>query len=111
MPVGLICLRNMIVRNFQLHSFHVHFWTPNVNGILQNQQAYGIYYVMMKWNYYLQGFDIVVCNDHKPLQKFLSGKNAKNKVNRWCLDLQLIISTSNGYQVPTTRQLTVIHDW
>ena len=27
------------------------------------------------------------CNDHKPLQKFLSGKNAKKKVNRWSLEL------------------------
>ena len=31
--------------------------------------------------------DIVVHNDHKPLQKFLNGKNATNKVNRWSLEL------------------------
>ena len=29
------------------------------------QKAYGIYYVVTKWNYYLQGSDIVVCNDYK----------------------------------------------
>ena len=34
------------------------------------QEAHGVYYAVTKWNYYLQGFDIVVCNDHKPLQKF-----------------------------------------
>ena len=28
------------------------------------QEAYGIYYAVTKLNYYLQGFDIVVCNDH-----------------------------------------------
>ena len=50
------------------------------------QEAYGIYYAVTKWNYYLQGSDIVVCNDHKPLQKFLNGKNANNKVNRWSLE-------------------------
>ena len=50
------------------------------------QKAYGIYYAVTKWNYYLQGSDIVVCNDHKPVQTFLNGKNA-NKVNRWSLEL------------------------
>ena len=34
------------------------------------QEAYGIYYAVTKWNYYLQGSDIVVCNDHKPLKIF-----------------------------------------
>ena len=51
------------------------------------QEAYGIYYAVTKWNYYLQGSDIVVCNDHKPLQKFLNGKNTNNKVNMWSLEL------------------------
>ena len=52
------------------------------------QEAYIIYYAVTKWNFYLQGSDIDVCNDHKPLQKFLNGKNAKNKVNnRWSLEL------------------------
>ena len=41
----------------------------------------------MKWNYYLQGAEIIVCNDHKPLAKFLNGKNTNNKVNRWGLEL------------------------
>ena len=51
------------------------------------QEAYFIYYAVTKWNYYLQGSDIVVHNDHKPLQKFLNGKNANKKLNRWFLDL------------------------
>ena len=31
------------------------------------QQAFGVYYTITKWNYYLQGADIIVLNDHKPL--------------------------------------------
>ena len=47
-----------------------------------------IYYAVTKWNYYLQGVDIIVRNDHKPVAKFLNGKNAPtNKVNRWELEL------------------------
>ena len=46
------------------------------------QEAYRVYYVITKWNYYLQGADIIVSNDYKPLAKFLNGKNANNKVNR-----------------------------
>ena len=41
----------------------------------------------MKWNYYLQGANIIVQNDHKPLACFLNGKNANNKVNRRTLEL------------------------
>ena len=31
------------------------------------QEAYGIYYAITKWNYYLQGVDIIFRNDHKLL--------------------------------------------
>ena len=51
------------------------------------QEAYGVYYTITKWNYYPQGADIVVRNDHKPLNRFLNGKNANNKVNIWGLEL------------------------
>ena len=51
------------------------------------QEACGVYYTITKWNYYLQGTDIMVKNYHKPLEKFLNGKNANNKVNRWSLEL------------------------
>ena len=44
------------------------------------QEAYGVYYAVTKWNYYLQGADIIVRNDCKPLAKFLNGKNANNKM-------------------------------
>ena len=54
---------------------------------MTEQEAYGVYYTITKWNYYLQGADIIVRNDHKLLTKFLNGKNANNKVNRWELEL------------------------
>ena len=51
------------------------------------QEAYGVYYAITKWNYNLQGTDITVRNDHKPLTKVLNGKNTNNKVNGWGLEL------------------------
>ena len=51
------------------------------------QEAFGVYYALTKWNYYLQGANIIVWNDHKPLAQFLNGKNTNNKVNRWSLEL------------------------
>ena len=50
------------------------------------QEAFGVYYAITKWNYYLQGADVIVWNDHKPLVQFLNDKNT-NKVNRWSLEL------------------------
>ena len=37
---------------------------------MTEQEAYGVYYAITKWNYYLQGGDIIVRNDQKPLTKF-----------------------------------------
>ena len=51
------------------------------------QEAYGIYFAVKKWNYYLQGVDIIVRNNHKPLAWFLNGKNENTKINRWGLEL------------------------
>ena len=51
------------------------------------QEAYGVYYAITKWNYYLQGTESTVKNDHKPLAQFLNGKNANNKFNRLSLEL------------------------
>ena len=68
---------------FLLHTFTDTQWrwsTPE-------QEAYGIYFAIKKWNYYLQGADIIVRNDHKPLAWFLNGKNENMKSNRWGLEL------------------------
>ena len=45
-------------------------------------ETYRVYYAVTKWNYYLQGVEIIVSNNHRPLAKFLNGKNANTKVNR-----------------------------
>ena len=34
---------------------------------ITEQEAFGVYYAITKWNYSLQGADIIVQNDHKPL--------------------------------------------
>ena len=52
------------------------------------QEAYRVYYAITKWNYYPQGADIIVCNDHKALAKFPNGKNSNNIVNRWGPELE-----------------------
>ena len=51
------------------------------------QEAYGVYYAITKWNYYVQRVYIIVHNDHKPLNKLLNRKNVNNKVNRLGLEL------------------------
>ena len=38
------------------------------------EEAFGMYYVITKLNYYLQGANIIVRNDHKSLAQFLNGK-------------------------------------
>ena len=76
---------NMMVWNFLLLFFCTHFWKQRKWSTTE-QEAYGDHYAITKWNYYLQGADIVVTNDHKLLNRFLNGKNA-NKFNRWGMEL------------------------
>ena len=76
------------------------------------QEAFGIYYVITKWNYYLQGTDIIVQNDHKPLACFLSGKNTNNKVNRYRVwSLPHITSPLSGFWEPEIKQQIAFPDW
>ena len=63
---------------FLSHTFTDTQWKWNTT----EHEAYGIYYAITKRNYYLQGADIIVRNDHKPLAQFLNGKIANNKVKR-----------------------------
>ena len=80
-------------------------WSTN------EQEAYDLYYAITKWNYYLQGADITVRNDHKSLACFLNGKNTNNKVNRWSLELAHVTSPSSGFLEPETKQLIAFPDW
>ena len=53
------------------------------------QEAYSVYCAVTKWNYYLHRAEVIICNAHKPLARFLNGKNVNNKVKR------MGITTSN----------------
>ena len=87
MPVEPNCHRNMMAQNFALTFLSHTFTETQRKWSATKQEAYGVYYAVTKWNYYLQGADIIVRNDHKLLTKFLNGKNASNKVNWWGLEL------------------------
>ena len=68
-------------------AFLSHNFTDTQRKWSTREQAYRVHYVVTKWNYYLQGAKIIVHKDHKPLARFLNGKNANNRVNRWGLGL------------------------
>ena len=70
------------------------------------QEAYGVYYAVTKWNYYLWGSNIIVHNDHKPLVNFLNGNNETKKSTDEEWNLQPTISHSNE-----TKLLTAYRDW
>ena len=78
---------NMMVQLFPIAFLSHTFLEMLRKWSTTEQEAYGVYYAITKWNYYLQGVDIIVQNDLKPLNKFLNGKNANSKVNRWGLEL------------------------
>ena len=78
------------------------------------QEAYRVYYAVTKWNYYLQGAEVIIRNDHTPLARFLNGKNANNKVNRWEWELTTYNITFEwilGYWEPETKEQIASPDW
>ena len=61
-----------------LIAFLLHTFTENQRKwSTPGQEAYGVYYAITKLNYYLQGANIIVKNDHKPLAQFLNGKKCQ----------------------------------
>ena len=74
------------------------------------QEAYGIYYTITKWNYYLQGANIIVKDNHKPLAQFLNGTNI---LTIWSTDgvwnLPHTTSLLNGFLELRTKQLITSH--
>ena len=81
---AFIHLKNAIVQAPILH-----YPNPNITYIVYTDASDDVCGAQLsqEWNYYLQGANIIVKNDHKPLAHFLNGKNANNKVNRWSLEL------------------------
>ena len=53
------------------------------------QEAYRVYYAVTKWNYYLQGAEIIAHNDHKPLARFSQWEKCEQQSK------QMGIRTSN----------------
>ena len=70
---------------FFSHTFTETHWKWSIH----KQEADAVYYTITKLNYYLQGSDIMVRNDHKPLQKFVNEMNANAKVNHKLLELAM----------------------
>ena len=75
------------------------------------QEAYGIYYAITKWNYYLQGTDIIVKNDHKPLAWFLNGKMPTIRSTDGFWNLPHTTSPLNGFLELRTKQLIAFPAW
>ena len=49
-------------------AFHSHTFTDlQCEWSTTEQEAYRVYYAVTKWNYFLQGTEVIVHNDHKPL--------------------------------------------
>ena len=89
MPVEHNFPRNMVDTEFPIAFLSHTITDTQQKWSTTEQEAYGVYYAVTKWNYYLQGAEIIVWNDHKPLARFLNRKNANNKVNRWGLELAI----------------------
>ena len=75
------------------------------------QEAYGIYYAITMWNYYLQGADIIVRNDHKPLVWFLNGKMLTIRSTDGVWNWPHTTSLSNGFLERRGKQLITFLDW
>ena len=67
---------------FLSHAFSETQWKWSTT----EQEAYGVYYAITTWNYYLQGVYISQ-KWSQTTHQILNGKNANNNVNRWGLEL------------------------
>ena len=90
---------------FLLHTFTETQRKWSTTGL----EACGVYYAITKWNYYLQGADITVKNDHKPLAWFLNEKMQITQLTDGDWNLPYPISPLNGFQVLRTNQWIVSH--
>ena len=64
-----------------------HFKGPELNWAALTKEAYAIYMVARKLDYYLREAETIIRSDHLPLKSFLL-KNTKNdKVNNWGVEL------------------------
>ena len=55
--------------SFLLHSF----MDTQKKWSTTEQEVCRVYYAVTEWNYYLQGAEVIILNDHKMLARFLNG--------------------------------------
>ena len=72
--------KNTIEWNFPIAFLSHTFTETQRKWSTTKQEAYGVYYVITKWNYYLQGADITVKMIINPLQSSQMGKTQKTKL-------------------------------
>ena len=65
----------------------MHLQTPNGDGVHPNKKHMESTSSSRNGTTTYKGTDIIVRNDHKPLARFLNGKNENTKINRWGLEL------------------------
>ena len=58
-----------------------------INWVTLTKEAYAIYMLIKKLDYYLQDADIILRSDHLPLKKFLEKKTLNSKVNNWAVEI------------------------
>ena len=86
-PLEHNCLKNMLAKHFLLLFFHTPSWKLNENEAPLNKKPMGLTTLWQSGTTMSRGLDIIMHNNHKPLLKFLNGKNTNNKVNHWPLEL------------------------
>ena len=81
------------------------------------QEVYRVYYAVTKWNYYLQGAEGIIQNNHKPLARFLNGKKCQHqskqmgfKLATYNIIFEGILGASNKAADYLSRLVELPHD-
>ena len=65
-----------------------HSFTPCQKKWATNEQeCFGIYFALRKWHNIVFGRDVIVYNDHKPLEHMMTAQSANSKINRWATEI------------------------
>ena len=64
------------------------FRGSQLNWATLMKEAFAIYMSVKKLSFYLTDAQILLRNDHKPLEKFLQKNTLKSKVNNWAMELE-----------------------
>ena len=64
------------------------FRGSQLNWAALMEEAFAIYMSVKKLSFYLTDAQILLRNDHKPLEKFLLKNTLNSKVNNWAMELE-----------------------